>query len=30
LKASARINKSKKSLRTYRILQDPWLLDSLA
>lgn len=30
LKASARINKSKKSLRTYRILQDPSLLDSLA
>jgi Transposase DDE domain len=30
LKVAARINKSKKSLRTYRILQDPSLLDSLA
>jgi hypothetical protein len=30
LKVAARINKSKKSLRTYRILQDPSLLDTLA
>jgi hypothetical protein len=30
LKVAARINKSKKSLRTYRILQEPSLLDNLA
>ena len=30
LKVAARINKSKKTLRTYRILQEPSLLDNLA
>ena len=30
LKVAARINKSKKSLRTYRILQEPSLLDGFA